>query len=543
MYRTKILIFLSGMLLLFPLIAECQQQWMVYFKDKQRNGFNPYEYFDARTIERRILAGLPVDDPADWPVNNTWVEEITPMVQDVIFTSRWFNAVAVEASPLQMARVMELPFVLGAEYVEPSILLVSGYNEYDTTMDFDEETVLKGQLSTLGVDAWQKAGITGKGIRIAIFDVGFDHADKVPAFDHIRNEKRLIATRDFTKRGNSENVYYGNGHGTQVWSCIAGRIGDLQIGLATEAEFLLAKTEKNSEKFSEELNWLAAAEWADKNGADIINSSLGYTYKRYFNWQMDGRTSFISRAANLAARKGMLVVNAAGNEGSGKWHYVGAPADADSVLSVGGINPATGYHTSFSSYGPTSDKRMKPNVSAYGHVTAAAPAGLTSTQGTSFSSPLVAGFAACAWQTNRSLTNMQLFQEIEKSGSLYPYFDYAHGYGVPQANYFTDATRVAVAPTFELIETNDTLRIKAKSELSGSVLPELSPDAETFTPEPTAQGINYFYYNIMDAAGVIESYYVLNVTESEVLTIIKSNYPGGKILNIHYAGYSLSVKL
>ena len=543
MYRTKILIFLSGMLLLFPLIAECQQQWMVYFKDKQRNGFNPYEYFDARTIERRILAGLPVDDPTDWPVNNTWVEEITPMVQDVIFTSRWFNAVAVEASPLQIARVMELPFVLEAEYVEPSILLVSAYNEYDTTMDFDEETVLKGQLSTLGVDAWQKAGITGKGIRIAIFDVGFDHADKVPAFDHIRNEKRLIATRDFTKRGNSENVYYGNGHGTQVWSCIAGRIGDLQIGLATEAEFLLAKTEKNSEKFSEELNWLAAAEWADKNGADIINSSLGYTYKRYFNWQMDGRTSFISRAANLAARKGMLVVNAAGNEGSGKWHYVGAPADADSVLSVGGINPATGYHTSFSSYGPTSDKRMKPNVSAYGHVTAAAPAGLTSTQGTSFSSPLVAGFAACAWQTNRSLTNMQLFQEIEKSGSLYPYFDYAHGYGVPQANYFTDATRVAVAPTFELIETNDTLRIKAKSELSGSVLPELSPDAETFTPEPTAQGINYFYYNIMDAAGVIESYYVLNVTESEVLTIIKSNYPGGKILNIHYAGYSLSVKL
>jgi serine protease AprX len=520
-----------------------QQQWMVYFKDKQRNGFNPYEYFDARTIERRILAGLSVDDPADWPVNSTWVDEITPMVQDVIFTSRWFNAVAVEASPLQMARVMALPFVLDAEYVEPSSLLVSGYNEYDTTMDFDEEIVLKGQLSTLGVDAWQKAGITGKGIRIAIFDVGFDHADKVPAFDHIRNEKRLIATRDFTKRGNSENVYYGNGHGTQVWSCIAGRIGDLQIGLATGAEFLLAKTEKNSEKFSEELNWLAAAEWADKNGADIINSSLGYTYKRYFNWQMDGRTSFISRAANMAARKGMLVVNAAGNEGSGKWHYVGAPADADSVLSVGGINPATGYHTSFSSYGPTSDKRMKPNVSAYGHVTAAAPAGLTSTQGTSFSSPLVAGFAACAWQTNRSLTNMQLFQEIEKSGSLYPYFDYAHGYGVPQANYFTVANRVTVAPTFELIETNDTLRILAKSELSGSVLPELSPDAETFIPEMTDQGINYFYYNIMDAAGVIESYYVLNVTLPEVLTIIKSDYPGGKILNIHYAGYSLSVKL
>jgi len=543
MHRTKILILISGLLFFFPLIAESQQQWMVYFKDKQRNGFNPYEYFDIKTIERRIRTGLQVDDPSDWPVNDAYVDEITPMVMEVIFTSRWFNSVVVKATSMQMVRIMELSFVLDAEYVEPSALQVAGYYEYDTTMDFEQEKVLKGQLSTLGVDAWQKAGISGKGIRIAIFDVGFDHADKVPAFDQIRKENRLIATRDFTKRGNSENVYYGNGHGTQVWSCIAGKIGDLQIGLATGAEFLLAKTEKNSEKFSEELNWLAAAEWADKNGADIINSSLGYTFKRYFNWQMDGRTSFISRAANIAARKGMLVVNAAGNEGSGKWHYVGAPADADSVLSVGGINPATGYHTSFSSYGPTSDKRMKPNVSAYGHVTTAAPAGFTSTQGTSYSSPLVAGFAACAWQTNRSLTNMQLFQEIEKSGNLYPYFDYAHGYGVPQAAYFTDSNRMFVAPTFELIENNDTLRIIVKSELSGSVPPELITDNESFTGNPTAEGINYFYYNIMDAAGVIESYFVLNVTQPEVLTIYRNDFPGEKTLNIHYAGYSMKVKL
>jgi hypothetical protein len=544
MLKVKYIQLIALFLLVFSFFAEAQQQqWMVYFKDKQQKDFNPHEYFDAKAIERRIRTGLPLDDPSDWPVNDTYVEEITPLVQDVLFTSRWFNSVVVEATPMQMVRVMELPFVLDAEYVEPATLLVAGYNEYDTTMDFEQEKVLKGQLSTLGADAWQNAGMNGKGIRIAIFDVGFDHADMVPAFDHIRNENRLIATRDFTKRGNSENVYYGNGHGTQVWSCIAGKIGDLQIGLATGAEFLLAKTEKNSEKFSEELNWLAAAEWADKNGADIINSSLGYTYKRYFNWQMDGRTSFISRAANMAARKGMLVVNAAGNEGSGKWHYVGAPADADSVLSVGGINPSTGYHTGFSSFGPTSDKRMKPNVSAYGHVTAAAPAGLTSTQGTSFSSPLIAGFAACAWQTNRSLSNMQLFQQIEKSGNLYPYFDYAHGFGIPQAACFTDKNIKPADATFSITENNDSLTIVVKSELSGSILPELSPGIEALTNSPTADGINYFYYNIMDAAGVIESYYVLNVTQPEVLTINKSDFQGGKTLNIHYAGYSLKVKL
>lgn len=138
---------------------------------------------------------------------------------------------------------------------------------------------------------------------------------------------------------------------------------------------------------------------------------------------------------------------------------------------------------------------------------------------------------------------MQLFREIEKSGNLYPYFDYAHGYGVPQASYFTENNRIAVSPTFELIEAGDTLKIMAKTELSGSVAPELSADDKFITFSPTTEGINYLYYNIMDAAGVIESYYVLNVTQPEVLTLIKSDFPGGKILNIHYAGYSLSVKL
>jgi hypothetical protein len=390
------------------------------------------------------------------------------------------------------------------------------------------------------VDVWLKAGIDGKGLRIAILDVGFDQADKVPAFDHIRNENRLIATRDFTSRKNEENVFYGNGHGTQVWSCIAGKIGDIQIGLATGAEFLLAKTEKNSEKYSEELYWLAAAEWADKNGADIINSSLGYTGKRYFNWQMDGKTTFATRAANLAARKGILVVNAAGNEGSDTWHYVGAPADADSVLSIGGINPETGFHTSFSSYGPTSDKRMKPNVSAYGHVVAAAPGRLTSTQGTSFASPLVAGFAACAWQTNRSLTNMQLFKEIEKSGSLYPYFDYAHGFGIPQAGYFIKADQAPTIPTFRVVENGDSLTIVINKYLSAQN-PELNflrgIDLESSGYQ------EYLYYNIMNKSGVLDTYYVLDVTKPEVLTILKSDFQHGETLNVHYSGYSVTVKL
>lgn len=521
-----------------------QSDWMVYFKDKKDNGFNPYIYFDQKAIERRIQNGLPLSDPSDWPVDETYIQQVSLLADDVFFTSRWFNCVAVSVSDDKILEILHLPFVRNIEMLEPTESKLASVSDYDTSISLYNQKVLVAQTDILGKSLWQQKGIDGKGLRIAIFDVGFQNADKVPFFDHIRADKRLIATRDFTKRGKSENVYYGNAHGTEVWSCIAGKLGDVQIGLATGAEFLLAKTEKNSEKFREELNWAQAAEWADQNGVDIINSSLGYTQKRYFNTEMDGKTSFVTRAANMAARKGMLVVNAAGNEGSGDWHTIGAPADADSALSIGGIDPETGYHTGFSSYGPTSDKRMKPNVSAFGHVIAAAPNGLTATQGTSFASPLVAGFAACAWQSNPALTNMQLFKEIEKSGNLYPYFDYAHGFGIPQAAYFVDKSNAEVKPTFSIQEADNVIKVIVNTEL---IRAKESAEIEDYEPEifdaAHFKATPYFYYNIMNTKGVIDKYHVLDVTEAEVLTIYRSEFTDGETLNLHFAGYTQSIKL
>jgi serine protease AprX len=530
--------------LLIPFLSDAQKHWMVYFKDKQHGDYNPYAYFDAKAIERRLQAGIPVDDPGDWPVNKNYLDEISLMVNDVLMNSRWLNSVAVDADEGQINQIRLLKFVFKADLIETSDLQITEMEEYDTVLNQQKLQILEGQLKSLGVDAWRKAGINGKGLRIAILDVGFDHADNVPAFDHIRKENRLIATHDFTNRKNSENVFYGNAHGTEVWSCIAGKIGDFQIGLATGAEFLLAKTEKSSEKFSEELYWLAAAEWADKNGADIINSSLGYTGKRYFNWQMDGKTSFVTRAANIAARKGMLVVNAAGNDGDEAWHCIGAPADADSVLSVGGIDPNTGFHTGFSSYGPTSDKRMKPNVAAYGHVIAAGPSGLTLTQGTSFASPLIAGFAACAWQSNRTLSNMQLYKEIEKSGSLYPYFDYAHGFGIPQASYFTDNEKTNTEPTFKIIDKGDSLFVVVDQRFIQSNQLKNMAESKTATGDnlDPASPKDYLYYNIMNKSGILDSYYVLDVTQPQVLAILKNEHHDGETLNVHYDGYTLSFK-
>ncbi|MFN3952750.1 MAG: S8 family serine peptidase, partial [Thermaurantimonas sp.] len=297
---------------------------------------------------------------------------------------------------------------------------------------------------------FRENGITGKGIRIAVFDGGFPEVNKHPAFEHIRSDGRIIATFDFTK--DKEFSYRGSSHGLSTLSNIGGKYGSLLIGLAPEAEYLLAVTEVNREIFKEEVWWVAAAEWADKNGAQIINSSLGYTEPRYAPSQMDGRYTMISRAANIAVSKGILVINAAGNEGmTPSWQIIGAPADADSVLSVGGVNPNSGLKINFSSFGPNASRKLKPNVAASGTTVAARPLGrFGKVDGTSFASPLVAGFAACVMQLRPGLKAMEYFDLIQKSAHLYPYFDYAHGFGIPQADYFFQA-RTEISKTFTAV--------------------------------------------------------------------------------------------
>ena len=517
-------------------LLPAQQSWWVFFTDKQGVSFDPVSYFDPKAIERRIRHGIPLSDPTDWPVKGQYLSSVESMADSVLFVSRWFNAVAIQASEERIQRIRQYPFISQVEKINPVERYTAGMMDFKIPMNVEDSLLMVHQLLSLQGELFEKKGIDGKGIRIAIFDIGFTGVKENPAFQEIIASGRLIGTKDFTKR-KGEDVFWGKPHGTQVWSCIAGKIGDKKLGLATGAEFLLAKTEVNREPFSEELNWLAAAEWADKMGADIINSSLGYTLQRYFPWQMDGRTSFVTRAANLAARKGILVVNSAGNEGSGDWHTLGAPADADSVLTIGGIKPETGFHTDFSSFGPTADKRMKPNVCAFGHVIVSEGGKLANTQGTSFASPLVAGFAACALQLNKKLTNMELFREIEKSGHLYPYFDYAHGFGVPQAGYFLRDGEEKITPTFTIEETTDEIKVLVREEFI--------PQPENKENEVDSVKFNknrYLYYNIMNAKGVLDYYYILEVNEQEVLMLDRTVYAEGETLNVHFAGYTQSIR-
>ncbi|MEI6765986.1 MAG: S8 family serine peptidase [Bacteroidota bacterium] len=517
----KLTKYLLILLIFCTLSVNAQQNYRVFFRDKDGSTFDPYSYFDAKAIERRIVNNISLYDITDFPVNENYISQVSSVADSVLFVSRWFNMAYVDATVSQIEKIKEFSFVTTVEPVLGSMVpaMINPEADYDSVLSSEESVMLINQTARMGGELFTQKNIDGKGLRIAIFDAGFPTVDVNPAFEHIRRDGRILKTWDFTR--NKEFVYSFNSHGCMVMSCIGGMINGRKIGLATGAEFMLARTEVNSEPYSEEKNWLAAVEWADKNGADIINSSLGYTFNRYFNDQMDGKTSLVARAANLAARKGILVINAAGNEGSSKWKFIGTPADADSIISAGGIDPDTDYHISFSSYGPTSDKRMKPNISAYGSVIAAGKTGLSNVQGTSFASPLIAGFAACAWQVHRDRTNMQMFDELQKSGDLYPYFDYAHGYGVPQASWFVNGKTNAL-PTFNITTVDSNLVIVT--------------DTINDNHWPGKQGL--LYYKISDSKGFIEEYYVISVYQQEALKIPLKKYSKGKTLTVFYRGYA-----
>jgi serine protease AprX len=514
--------------------------YIVYFKDKPDRTFNPFTYFDAKAIERRLLAGLALYDERDLPVATQYVNSVCEHHVELLVASRWLNALFIKTDLRTAKSIEQLPFVKYVdEYISPEHTFIA---EKQFTLTKNNEALLHYQTDRFGASAFAAKGLTGKGIRIAVFDVGFSGADKHKAFQHLRNNNQIKGTYDFILK--KENVYHGGAHGTNTLSCITGIADSIRIGMANDAEFLLARTEWNAkEKHDEEYFWLAASEWADKNGADIISSSLGYGKELYTIRDMDGKKSIVSFAATVAAQKGILVVNSAGNEyDESSWKTIITPADADSVLCIGGTNPYTDRHISFSSKGPSADKRMKPNVSAPGHVVAANPSGnLGATFGTSFSCPLVSGFAACAWQSNRSMTNMQLFKEIEHSAHLYPYFDYLHGYGIPQASYFT-GTKKAVEPTFNIegsdtsgytITFTDSLIIQKINAFN-----LYAEDNETMKAEKSI-GLN-LYWNVQSATGVLRYYEVRAIFNHTTIYLFPEDIAPGDLLNIHFEGYTFT---
>ena len=507
--------FIIAIFAMLSTLAMAQEKcYWVFFTDKNDTQFDPYSYFDAKAIARYQQCGADLYDISNYPLNDSYVNALGSYSIDVFGESRWLNAVGVETTDDNAARIAQLPFVDRVQEIvskgEPACIKTE-----DTKNDDADTGVLTDQLKRFGGQYFIDHGIDGKGLRICVMDAGFPKVDKHPAFKHLRDNHQILMTYNFPDK--IENVYGWNSHGTMVLSCIAGINSKGQkMGLATGAEFLLARTEIEPEPFMEEVWWAQGAEWADKNGADIINSSLGYGKERHWTKDMDGR-SYVAKAAQKAVEKGILICNSAGNEGDDKrWMTIITPADAENVLTVGGIeNDLNNYqHISFSSYGPTADKRLKPNVVAFGNAEVASPnGGFTHASGTSFSSPLVAGFAACAWQTKRDLTALQMKAEIEKSADLYPYFDYAYGYGVPQAAYFTGDIK-PVERSFTLVQDTYGVNINIP---------------KAFENQP-------MFFNVEGADGVLLGYYK-TYPDTTGIKLDNRDLGQGKKLNVSYNGF------
>ena len=496
-----------------------QKCYWVFLTDKNDTQFDPYTYFDTKAIERYEKCGADLYDISNYPLNESYVNSVAAYADEIVGESRWLNALGVMATYDNINAISQLSFVSCVQEIASE----GAVAHYETSPVMAvSDSVLTDQLKRFEGQKFVKKGINGKGLRICVLDAGFPGVDTHPAFKHLRDNKLIINTYNFPKK--EENVYGWGSHGTMVLSCIAGMMDGKQLGLATGAEFLLGRTEIDPEPFKEEIWWAQGAEWADKNGADIINSSLGYGKDRHYTKDMDG-TSYVAKAANKAVEKGILVCNSAGNEGDdSRWRTIITPADAENVLCVGGINADLGSyrHINFSSYGPSADGRMKPNVCAFGQATVASPSGdYESAFGTSFSSPLTAGFCACAWQTCRELTALQLKAEIEKSGDLYPYYDYAFGYGVPQAGYFIKLHKVTER-NFVFVEDDDAIRIHFTNKL-----PVDSTEIKT----------SEIFINYEGEDGVLCGYYQLLITDQKDICIAKNRLGNAKKINVSYKGF------
>lgn len=433
-----------------------QAHYYVFFRDKGP-GAGEWAEFDIRLAERRKLQGIALQDQYDRLVHQPYVEVVASMVDSVRIQSRWLNAVSVRASASQITKLEGLDFVERIRPFRSQAVLTQDPVSKAGVDNPRLDTLLSLSHGLMQLDTLYKLGMKAKGVRIAVLDAGFKGANQHPALTKLMDEKRVVKTYDFYK--DRQNVYANSWHGLQVLSCMAGYYQDRPLGAATEAEYLLARIVKEFFAFgNDEDLWIAAAEWAEANGAEIINSSVTYIENYLTPGEMDGLSSPVTQAAQIASEKGILVVCAMGNEGKKRWRIMGAPADAEEVLSVGGTYPMVPLHLPSASTGPNARRKLKPNVAAPAFVLAAMHKNLFGESvGTSFSAPLVAGIAGVLREQNPQLKPQELIEKMEKAGHFYPYYDYDLGYGVPRMERLLVDSIPTVDSLFQIRLVKDTV--------------------------------------------------------------------------------------
>lgn len=435
--------------------AQGQEHAWVYFKDKPDVSVytnNPTKMLSARALERRAKQNIALDE-RDVPVDTNYILEVANSEGIALeATSKWLNAVHVFGSETAIFKLLNLTFVASIQFasknVETTSLKVTSQNKVSKINKVQNQFeyaygAAENQIKMIGADMFHNLGYQGQGMQIAILDLGFSGVKTANAFGHLLDSNlgngEILGGYDFV---HSSNNFYratetGVTHGTQVLSTIAAIKENEFVGTAPKASFYLFVTEDDtSETPLEESLWVQAAERADSLGVDIINSSLGYNEfdedKYNYSYEdMDGETTFITKGANIAIEKGMLLVNSIGNSGNNTWKYLTAPADAKNSIAVGAVAKNESL-ASFSSFGPTADERIKPETLACGESVYVVNENneVVLTNGTSFSSPIVAGTVACLWQAYPKATNLEIRQMIiEHSENFYEPTDQG-GYGI-----------------------------------------------------------------------------------------------------------------
>ena len=436
-------------------------RYIIEINNKAGNTYNissPWEFLSHRALQRRSRYNIAIDS-TDLPVTPRYIDSIRLAGNVTILnTSKWLNQVAIfTTDSAALVRINSFSFVKKNTPVAPRMSKVNAArNKFETeTTAISPETFFapvftenlasafnygmsNGQVKIHKGDFLHNLGFQGQGMQMAILDGGFRNYLTLPTFDSVRTNNQVLGTWDFVL--NAANVNGFDSHGTHCFSTIAANMPGTFVGTAPKTSFYLYRTEDvPTEYVIEEQNLAAGLERADSSGADMASISLGYydfqdPTLNYSYADMDGNTTISARASDAAARKGMLIVTANGNEGTRPWHYLITPADADSVLSVGAVD-TLGNIAAFSSYGPSSDGQIKPGVAAVGlnAVVANANTGQPAyNSGTSFACPNMAGLTACLWQAFPEENNMGIISALQQSATKAMTPDDRVGYGIPE---------------------------------------------------------------------------------------------------------------
>ncbi|SFF14291.1 S8 family serine peptidase [Thermoflexibacter ruber] len=437
--KKKILLFCLYILWGCCVQAQAPKYW-IFLKDKITENYDYRQHLSEQTIQNRLTFNLPLVQFTDIPLNQEYIQTIQQIGARTVCQSKWLNAVSAYLTAEQLKEIQKLPFVEKIQLISQPIQSLANKSmteKLDFKENYDDFKKEYGTaLEQMEAATFASENLNGNGVVIGVIDAGYYGAKSNKHLAHLFAENRILGLKDMldpkaTDQYTNQRTS-SDDHGTTVLQMITGYTEKgKQYGFATKAKFYLARTDHGDREFrAEEDYWVISMEWMDSLGVRLINTSLGYSNgfdnpeDNYKPSQMDGKTSVVSRAVQIASEeKGLLIIVSAGNEGSGSWEIVSAPADAKGALSVGAVE-RNGLKSYYSSIGPEHLSYTKPNVACLVQISA----------GTSFSAPVITGFAACLMQKNPKMNNKEIFSVVEQSSSLYPYANNYIGYGVPKAS-------------------------------------------------------------------------------------------------------------